>query len=143
MQLTIQCLRFGRLILRHAEDDVFEIVRLVEGNTGVTMARIEVEEKGMPALRITPTEPGERVLDPHTTASVHRAVLASRRDESHNRFQLTAAEFDDGVELVLSGDHRYPAPGHRYRVFSWRAECRLAGDEIVVHGPFLSDDPDF
>ncbi len=143
MQLTIQCLRFGRLVVRHVDDDVFEIVRLVGGDQGVTVARVEVDETGMPALRITALEPRERVLDPHKTASVHRAVLASRRDESHNRFQLTASEFEDGVEIVLSGDHRYPAPRHRYRVFSWRAECRLAGDEVVVHGPFLSDDPDF
>jgi hypothetical protein len=141
MQTTVACAKFGNLVVRCAPPQGFEIIRLVSGNCGVIVARVEVEETGIPRLKVSRLEPQDCLLEADATV-LDRVLLASRRGEIASCFQLTATGTDDHIEIMLSGDHRHAGGHHRYRLFWWRAEFRLVNGEVVVHGPFLADDPD-
>jgi len=70
------------------------------------------------------------------TAAVRgKVVLAHWRDEAPTHFKLSAAGAEDRIEIVLSGDCRH-------RLFWWRAEFKLVNNEVVVDGPFRTDDRD-
>src|SRR5579863_4259556 len=114
IQLAVECLRFGALGVRSAPYGVFEIVQLAGGNTGMAIARIEVDKAATPALKITRLQPQERSLNTWAMAAVEKAVLENWRDENPTDFKLTAARKEDGVEIILSGHCGY-------RLFLWRA----------------------
>ena len=135
MQLTVDCLRFGELVVRGAAYGAFEIVQLTSGSGGVAVARFEVEDAGFPKLKVTRLEGPARSVDAKAMATIDRAVLASWRDEAPPRYELSASAAGEGVEIVLAGDCRH-------RMFWWRAQCRLTEGEAIVHGPFLANDPD-
>jgi len=135
IQLAVECLRFGTLGVRSAPFGAFEIIQFATGETATTAALIEVERSGHPALKISKVERQERALNPWSTASVEKAVIDHGRDENPTDFKLTAARKGDAVEIVLAGHCGY-------RLFWWRAEIELVNNEVIVRGPFLSNDPD-
>lgn len=114
----------------------FEIVRLAGDGGGWAVARLEIEKAELPTLKVDKLPPGEhRPRAGAAVAVTGKVVLARWRDEAPTHFKLSAAGTEDRVEIVLSGDCRH-------RLFWWRAEFKLVNDEVVVHGPFLSDDRD-
>ena len=135
IQLAVECLRFGALGVRSGPHGAFEIVQFAAGDTATTTALIEIERSGHPALKISRVDREERALNPWSTASVEKAVIDHGRDENPTDFKLTAARKGDAVEIVLAGHCGY-------RLFWWRAEVELVNDEVIVRGPFLSNDPD-
>jgi hypothetical protein len=145
IQLAVDCLQFGRLAIRSAPSGAathycapapaFEIIRLVGDGNGVTVARVEVERAELPTLMVDRLPPEERGVAGATAAVNGKVVLARWRDEAPTHFKLSAAGAEDRIEMVLSGDCRH-------RLFWWRAEVKLVNDEVVVRGPFLSDDRD-
>jgi hypothetical protein len=135
IQLAVECLRFGTLGVRSAPHGAFEIILFAAGDTATTAALIEVERSGHPSLKISKVDPQERALNPWATASVEKAVIDHGRDENPTDFKLTAARKGDAVEIVLAGHCGY-------RLFWWRAEIELVNNEVIVRGPFLSNDPD-
>jgi len=135
IQLAVECLRFGALGVRSGPHGAFEIVQFAAGDTATTTALIEIERSGHPTLKISRVDREERALNPWSTASVEKAVIDHGRDENPTDFKLTAARKGDAVEIVLAGHCGY-------RLFWWRAEVELVNDEVIVRGPFLSNDPD-
>jgi hypothetical protein len=146
IQLAVDCLRFGRLAVRSAPcgaathycapAPAFEIIRLAGDGEGVAVARVEVEKAELPTLKVERLAPEERRPGAGTTAAVNgKVVLARWRDEAPTHFRLSAAGAEDRIEIVLSGDCRH-------RLFWWRAEFKLVNDEVVVNGPFRTDDRD-
>lgn len=146
IQLAVDCLQFGRLAVRSAAigaathycapAPAFEIIRLAEDGKGFAVARVEVERAELPTLKVDRLPPEERRPGAGATAAVTgKVVLARWRDETPTHFKLSAAGMEDCIEIVLSGDC-----GHR--LFWWRAEFKLVNDEVVVNGPFRTDDRD-
>jgi hypothetical protein len=145
IQLAVDDLQFGRLAVRSAPigaathycapAPAFEIIRLARDGKGVAVARVEVERAELPTLKVGRLPPEERGVAGATAAVNGRVVLARWRDEAPTHFKLSAAGAEDRIEIVLSGDC-----GHR--LFWWRAEFKLVNDEVVVQGPFLTDDRD-
>ena len=145
IQLAVDGLQFGRLAVRSAPCGVathycapapaFEIVRLAADGRSVAVARVEVERAKLPTLKIDRLPPEERGVAGATVAVTGKVVLARWRDDTPTHFKLSVAGAQDRIEIVLSGDC-----GHR--LFWWRAEFKLVKDELVVHGPFLTDDRD-
>jgi hypothetical protein len=145
IQLAVDGLQFGRLALRSAPGcaethycapaPAFEIIRLAANGKALAVARVEIERAELPTLKVDRLEPEERGLA-GATASVNGKVLLARwRDEAPTHFRLSAAGAEDRIEIVLAGDCRH-------RLFWWRAEFKLVNDEVVVDGPFLTDDRD-
>jgi len=144
IQLAVDGLRFGRLAVRSAASGsathyctaapAFEIIKLEANGDGVAIARVEIERAEVPTLKVDRLPPEQR--QPGATAAVSgKVVLARWRDDAPTHFKLSATGADDRIEMVLSGDC-----GHR--LFWWRAEFKLVNDEVVVNGPFLTDDRD-
>ena len=145
IQLAVDCLQFGKLAVRSAPScpathycapaPAFEIIRLAGDGKGVTIARVEVERAGLPTLKIDRLPPEERGVGSSAAAVNGKVVLARWRDAAPTHFRLSAAGAEDRIEIVLSGDCCH-------RLFWWRAEFKLVNDEVVVNGPFLTDDRD-
>lgn len=146
IQLAVESLQFGRLAVRSAAAcaadhycapaPAFEIVRLEDNGKNVAIARVEVKKAGLPTLKVDKLPSEERPCSSGASVAVNgKVVLARWRDEAPTHFKLSAAGAEDCIEIVLSGDCRH-------RLFWWRAEFKLVNDEVVVSGPFLSDDRD-
>ncbi len=145
IQLAVDDLQFGRLAVRSAPSGAeahycapapaFEIIRLARDGKGVAVARVEVERAELPTLKVGRLPPEERGVAGATAAVNGKVVLARWRDETPTHFKLSAAGAEDRIEIVLSGDCRH-------RLFWWRAEFKLVNDEVVVDGPFRTDDRD-
>jgi hypothetical protein len=145
IQLAVDCLQFGRLAVRCAPcaaethycapAPAFEIIRLGEDGNGVAVARVEIQRAELPTLKVDRLAPEERGITGATAAVNGKVVLARWRDEAPTHFKLSAAGTEDSIEFVLSGDCRH-------RLFWWRAEFKLVNDEVVVNGPFRTDDRD-
>jgi hypothetical protein len=133
MQVTVECLKFGTLVVKSTPYGAFEIIQLTSGNSGISIAQVEVEDADFPSLKISRLEPRQRVLNTRAAATVDRMMLASGRDALPSSFDLKVTGTDDHIELVLSGDCRH-------RLFWWRADFRVVNGEVIVHGPFLADD---
>lgn len=131
---TFDCLQFGKLALRSAPHGAFEVLMLISPHHGRTIAHVEIDRNDHPKLKVTRVEPQERLLPSRSTAKVDAVTLTSWKDEHPTDLQLNAEGREDGLELVLSG-HRH------YHLFWWRVEFRVAGDEVLIHGPFLADHP--
>jgi hypothetical protein len=146
IQLAVDCLRFGRLAIRSAPGaeathyctpaPAFEVILLEVNGNGVAVARIEVEKAELPTLRVDGIPGEQRHTGTGATAIVTgKVVLAHWRDEAPTHFKLSAAGTEDCIEFVLAGDCRH-------RLFWWRVEFKLVNDEVVVNGPFRTDDRD-
>jgi hypothetical protein len=135
IQLTVDCLKFGSLALTGAPHGGFDVLHLGSANTGTTVARVEVEHGHIPSLKVTRLDAEERFIDARAAAIAGRVVLASWRDSAPTHVEMSVAERQDGIEIVLSGDCRH-------RLFWWRLHVTMANGETVLHGPFLANDPD-
>jgi hypothetical protein len=145
IQLAVDSLQFGRLAVRSAPSGeashycapapAFEIIRMAGDGNGVAVARFEVERAELPTLKVDRLSSEERTVAGATAAVNGKVVLARWRDEAPTHFRLSAAGAQDRIEIVLSGDCRH-------RLFWWRAEFKLVNDEVVVNGPFRTDDCD-
>lgn len=121
--------------------DSLEIVEF-RGDRAVVLARIEVDETAFPALKIVKLDANQRSTEPAPAVCLTHAVLSSRRGDHPTCYDLTVKGKADGLEIVLSGDTRSMAGDRHYRLFWWRAECRMSGGELVIHGPRLAGDID-
>ncbi len=131
---TFECLKFGKLGLRSAPHGAFEILQILSPHQGRTVARVEIEKDDTPSLKVIRVEPQARLLPSRSTANVESVTLVSYKDEHPSDFELNAALSEDGLELTLSG-HRH------YHLFWWRAQFEVVDDEVIIHGPFLADNP--
>jgi hypothetical protein len=145
IQLAVDSLQFGRLAVKSAPSGAathscapapaFEIIRLAGDGNGVAVARVEVERAELPTLKVDRLPQEERGVAGATAAVNGKVVLARWRDDAPTHFRLSAAGAEDRIEIVLSGDCRH-------RLFWWRAEFKLVNDELIVNGPFRTDDCD-
>lgn len=131
---TFECLKFGKLAVRSAPHGAFEVLQVVSPHKGRSVARIEVERDDSPSLKVIRVEPHERLIPSRSTANVDSVTLTSWKDEHPTDFELTASGKEDGLDLVLSG-HRH------YHLFWWRVQFEIVDEEVVIHGPFLADNP--
>jgi hypothetical protein len=131
---TFECLKFGKFALRSAPHGAFEILEVVSPHKGRAIARVEIENDEAPSLKVVRLEPHEHLLPARSTATVDTVTLASWKDEHPTDFELNATSREDGLDLVLSG-HRH------YRLFWWRVQFEISGNEVLIHGPFLADNP--
>jgi hypothetical protein len=135
---TFEFLKFGKLALRSAPHGAFEILHIVSAGTarlkGRAIARVEIEKDDSPSLRISRLEPQERSIPSRSFAHVDSVTLTSWRDDLPTDFELNATGTEDGLDLVLSG-HRH------YHLFWWRVQFEIVNEEVIIHGPFLADNP--
>jgi hypothetical protein len=127
-------LRAGGLILRSTSQGGFEILRVITDHKGILIASGEVHKAPVPTLHIHKLPPEERLLDMGETASV-RLVLERWSDAHTSNYELRAAGTETGIEVLLSGHHRY-------RCFWWRADVTLVDGEVAIRGPVLAPDCD-
>jgi hypothetical protein len=127
-------LQAGRLVLKSTSQGCFEVLRLDTDHTGILVATGEVHKRPIPTLHIETPSPQERSLDVGTNA-VDRMVLHTENGALPTDYELRAAGTEDGIEVVLSGHHRY-------RCFWWRVDFTVVNDEVRVSGPILAPDCD-
>lgn len=134
INLTVDCLKFGGMVVRSAPYDAFEVLRLTSGNTALSVARIDVEKTELPHLRLTQAPAAERCVDAASMAALERAVLGKWSDDVSTEFELTVEGSQDRIRFVLHG--------HRdYHPFRWGVDFLLIDDEVIVRGPAILDDP--
>ncbi|MCW3096496.1 MAG: hypothetical protein JWL77_2114 [Chthonomonadaceae bacterium] len=127
-------LRAGRLALRSASQGCFEILRLDTNHTGILVATGEVHKLPIPTLHIETPPPQERSLDIGAIA-IDQMVLHTENGALPTDYELRAVCTEAGIEVVLSGHHRY-------RCFWWRVDFTVENDEVRVRGPILAPDCD-
>jgi hypothetical protein len=163
---TFEFLKFGKLALRSAPHGAFEVLHIVSAGRGESatkgsradegvgataqhnlqslstsrvlkgraVARVEIEKDDSPFLRVSRLEPQERSIPSRSFAHVDSVTLTSWRDDLPTDFELNATGTEDGLDLVLSG-HRH------YHLFWWRVQFEIVNEEVIIHGPFLADNP--
>jgi hypothetical protein len=136
IELSLDCLKYGSMALTGAPHGAFDVLLLGSANSGTAVARVEIEHGPAPKLRVVKLDEGERFIDARAAAAIERAILATFRDDAPTHAELSARHCgDDVLEMVLSGDCRH-------KLFHWRVQFRVVNGEVVVHGPFLANDPD-
>jgi hypothetical protein len=135
---TFEFLKIGKFALRSAKHGAFEILEILAPGASPlrarAIARVEIERDDAPSLRVTRVTPDERLIPNRSCAHVDSVTLISWRDELPTDFELNASGTEEGLDLVLSG-HRH------YHLFWWRVQFEIVVDDVIIHGPFLADNP--
>jgi len=133
--------RFGDLVIAGLGRQEFEVIRLQPSGSAAAAARFKVDEAEFPRLILEPVSDERRVVD-SLADTRETVILDNRRGDHDTLFELTARPIENGIEIQLSGDHRLSAGARFFKVFLWRAECRIVDGQFVLHGPFLLRDLD-
>jgi len=134
ISLTVDCLKFGELVVRSAPYDAYEVLQLTGAGVALSVARVDVEKREIPELRLSQAQTKEQCVDAKSMASIEKTVLGKWSDEIATDFELTVEGSLDRIEFVLHG--------HRgYHLFGWRLDFELVNGEVIVRGPVMLDDP--